>query len=197
MIQFRQKQFTEYDAMKTLYERILRRTGGDKNKRFKIITSSQLIPILKGNNVVIEKFTISTSMFGREKYRMYIKIGAKAKLPDEVRLPSFKEYDDKLGDLSIEIGGGIFGQDKNFSEILLQKEFKKGGGNNGPKPLISPKYSNKIWLNRKIQEVLGEAIEYSKTQRSLVLEFKTVDDAIDALNYLPFGLNYQIYLLDA
>ena len=50
---------------------------------------------------------------------------------------------------------------------------------------------------KKCQEILGEAIEYSKTQRSLVLEFKAVDDAIEALNYLPFGLNYQIYLLDA
>lgn len=195
MIQFRQKQFTEYDAMKTLYERIMKRTGGDRNKKFKIINSSALIPILKGNNVVVEKFTISTSMFGKDKYRMYIKIGARAKLPDEVRLPSFKEYDDRLGELSLEIGSGIFGQEKKFSVSFKQKEFK--GNNNGPKPLISPKYSNKIWINHKVQELLGEAIEYSKTQRSLVLEFKSIDDAIDALNYLPFGLNYQIYLLDA
>ena len=109
MIQFRQKQFTEYDAMRTLYERILKRTGGDKNKKFKIINSSALIPILKGNNVVVEKFTISTSVFGgRERYRMYIKIGARAKLPDEVRLPSFKVYDDTIGKVSLRIGDGLF-----------------------------------------------------------------------------------------
>ena len=201
MIQFRQKQFTEYDAMKTLYERILRRTGGDRNKRFKIINQSALIPILKGNNVVVEKFTISTSMFGREHYRMYIKIGARAKLPDEVRLPALKEYDDKLGKISLRMGAGIF--KKNFSDtenILSQKLFgknKNNGGGGGGKPIISTEGNHEIYLNMKRQELLGEAIEYSKTQRSLVMEFKTIDDAIDALNYLPFGLNYQIYLLDA
>jgi len=206
MIQFRQKQFTEYDAMKTLYERILRRTGGDRNRKFKIIDSSGLIPILKGNNVVVEKFTISTSMFGKEKYRMYIKIGAKAKMPDEVRLPSFKEYDQKLGQLSLEVGSGIFGkefQQKNNSyyeeslECRLFGNNKKGGGGGGPKPMISPKWNYSTYINRRVQEILGEAIEYSKTQRSLILEFTSVDDAIEALNFLPFGLNYQIYVLDA
>ena len=197
MIQFRQKQFTEYDAMKTLYEQILRRTGGDRNKKFKIISQSALIPILKGNNVVVEKFTISTSMFGKDRYRMYIKIGAKAKLPDEVRLPSLKEYDDKLGKISLRLGGGIF--KKTFSgtgEILYQREFGKNNGG-GEKPAISTEGNHDIYLNMKRQEILGDAVEYSKTQRSLVLEFTTVDDAINALNYLPFGLNYQIYLLDA
>ena len=197
MIQFRQKQFSEYDAMKSLYEQILRRTGGDRNRKFKIINQSALIPILKGNNVVIEKFTISTSMFDREKYRMYIKIGAKAKLPDEVRLPRTKEYDDKLGKVSLRLNGGIFR--KSFSNIegtLFQKEFK-GGGGGGEKPVISAEGSNDIYLNVKRREVLGETFSYSKAQRSLVLEFKTINDAIDALNILPFGLNYQIYLLDA
>lgn len=196
MIQFRQKQFTEYDAMRTLYERILKRTGGDKNKKFKIINSSALIPILKGNNVVVEKFTISTSVFGgRERYRMYIKIGARAKLPDEVRLPSFKVYDDTIGKVSLRIGDGLFR--KSFSEgISIQKEFGKGGGG-GSQPSLKAEMNQDISIKRKCQEILGEAIEYSKTQRSLVLEFKSVDDAIEALNYLPFGLNYQIYLLDA
>lgn len=196
MIQFRQKQFTEYDAMRTLYERILRRTGGDRNKKFKIINSSALIPILKGNNVVVEKFTISTSAFGKDRYRMYIKIGARAKLPDEVRLPALKEYDDKLGKLSLRIGDGLFR--KSFSEeTLIQREFGKGGGGGGSQPSLKAEATQEIFLNKKRQELLGESIEYSKTQRSLVLEFKAIDDAIDALNYLPFGLNYQIYLLDA
>ena len=198
MIQFRQKQFTEYDAMRTLYERILKRTGGDKNKKFKIINSSALIPILKGNNVVVEKFTISTSVFGgRERYRMYIKIGARAKLPDEVRLPSLKVYDETLGKVSLRIGDGLFR--KSFSEsISIQKEFGKGGGGGGgSQPSLKAEMNQDISIKRKCQEILGEAIEYSKTQRSLVLEFKSVDDAIEALNYLPFGLNYQIYLLDA
>lgn len=198
MIQFRQKQFTEYDAMRTFYERILKRTGGDKNKKFKIINSSALIPILKGNNVVVEKFTISTSVFGgRERYRMYIKIGARAKLPDEVRLPSLKVYDETLGKVSLRIGDGLFR--KSFSEsISIQKEFGKGGGGGGgSQPSLKAEMNQDISIKRKCQEILGEAIEYSKTQRSLVLEFKSVDDAIEALNYLPFGLNYQIYLLDA
>jgi hypothetical protein len=196
MIQFRQKQFTEYDAMKTLYEKILKKTGGDKNKRFKIINQSQLIPILKTNSVVVEKFTISTTMFGRDKYRMYIKIGARAKFPDEVRLPKIYEREKGLGSYTLNFNGGLFG--KKFSETPQQKEFGKGGGGGGgEKPVIGTEASNRINLTRKVQEILGEAIEYSKSQRSLVLEFDSVDSAIEALNYLPFGLNYQIYLLDA
>ncbi len=188
MIQFREKKFSEYDAMRTLYQKILKITGGDRQKKFPVINNSALIPILKGNNVVVEKFTISTSMFGRDKYRMYLKIGAKAKLPDEVRLPQIKEYDKTLGNLSLEINGGLFGE-KKFSN-------KKGGGN-GPKPFMTSRAGTRFDIKRKITELLGEAIEYSKTKRSLILEFNRVEDAIEALNYLPFGLNYKIYLLDA
>ena len=82
MIKFRQKEFTEYDAMRSLYVKLMRYS--DRNK-FGVIDTSALIPVLRGNNVVIERFVISTSMFGKDKYRMYLKIGAKAKLPDEVR----------------------------------------------------------------------------------------------------------------
>jgi hypothetical protein len=176
--------------MKSLYQEILKLTGGDRQKKFPIINRSALIPILRGNNVVVEKFTISTSMFGREKYRMYLKIGAKAKLPDEVRLPSLKVYDQKLGNLSLNLKGSLMPErEKTFGN----NNNKKGGA---PPTFSTDGYTN-IEFRRKVQEILGEAIEYSKTKRSLVLEFKTIRDAIDALNYLPFGLNYSIKLLDA
>jgi DNA polymerase III gamma/tau subunit len=52
-------------------------------------------------------------------------------------------------------------------------------------------------LTVKVQELLGDAIVYDKKSRTLVLEFDSIRDAIQALNILPFGLNYKIYLLDA
>ena len=42
----------------------------------------------------------------------------------------------------------------------------------------------------------GDTIDYDKKSRSIVLEFDTAQDAINALNILPFGLNYKVYLLD-
>ncbi len=208
MIQFRQKQFAEYDAMKSLYETIMRLTGGDRAHRFPVITSkSALISVLKGPNVVVEKFTISTSLFGKEKYRMYIKIGAKAKLPDEVRLPKLKFYEQRLGNLSLKLSGSIFPNTpieknnsfvENYTNGISQKEFGKGkGGGGGGKPFASGEAYNQVTLNRKVQDYLAEAIKYSKTERSLVLELSSIEDAIKALNILPFGLNYTIYLLDA
>ena len=81
MITFRQKEFREYDAMRTLYVELQRRSSG--KDKFGIIDTSALIPILKGNNIVVERFVINTSTFGKDTYRMYLKIGAKAKLPDD------------------------------------------------------------------------------------------------------------------
>lgn len=210
MIQFRQKQFTEYDAMKSLYETIMRLTGGDRAHRFPIINKSGLISVLRGNNIVVEKFTISTSLFGKEKYRMYIKIGAKAKLPDEVRLPKVKVYEQKLCDLNLGFGGSINPKERLNSLIEnrqgeIQKQFGGGKGNNNNggggggqgKGLLSFGGNNRFFLTKEINDYLAKAIKYSKTERSLVLELSNIEDAIKALNILPFGLNYTIYLLDA
>lgn len=212
MINFRQKQFTEYDAMRSLYVKLMRYS--DKNK-FGVIDTSALIPILRGNNIVIERFVITTSLFGKDRYRMYLKIGAKAKMPDEVRLPG-KVYDKRLGNMQLNISHSIFApkdyeeqqnnnnqpKQKNNSEIsfpgsiLAQKEFKGGGGNK-QFPFVSGSFSPNFNISYEVQELLGDAIKYDKKSRSLVLEFKTIDDAINALNILPFGIGYKIYLLNA
>ena len=84
MIKFREKNFSEYDAMRSLYVELMKNARGNKD-RYTIIDSSALIPVLRGNNVVIERFVISTSFLHSDKYRMYLKVGAKAKMPDEVR----------------------------------------------------------------------------------------------------------------
>lgn len=189
MIKFVQKQYTEYDAMRALYVELTRYS--DKNK-FEVIDRSALIPVLKGNNVVIERFVISTSMFGKDKYRMYLKIGAKAKLPDDVRLAGSRVYDKKLLDLSISFKGGV--------KPDFQKNFNKGGKNNkgggqfGINTEIKTPY---LSLNQEVHELLGKALKYDKKDRSLVLEFSEISLAIRALNILPFGLGYKIYLLDA
>lgn len=231
MIKFRQKEFTEYDAMRSLYVKLMRYS--DRTK-FGIIDTSALIPVLKGNNVVIERFVISTSMFGKDKYRMYLKIGAKAKLPDEVRLPG-KTYDKRLGNMQLNVSHSIFApkdfesnnsdnnnyqnnnkasldntaspkndrqpRQKNNSEvdfpgsILEQREFK--GGKDKQYPYISGSFSPSFDLSYEVSELLGEAVKYDKKSRTLVLEFKSIEDAINALNILPFGLGYKIYLLNA
>ena len=209
MIKFRQKQFAESDAMRSLYVELMKRTKNDRRK-FPIIDTSALIPILKGNNIVIERFVISSSLFGRDKFRMYLKIGAKAKMPDEVRLPGVY-YDKRLGNLSLNFKSGIFAgkqdsiseggggnrkgqQEKTYSETPRQKIFaKKGNGNN---PNITAEFSPSINITKEVHKLLGEAVKYDKKSRSLVLEFDSIDDAIQALNILPFGINYKIYLLD-
>ena len=170
MIKFRQKQFTEYDAMRSLYVELMKRTKNDRQK-FPIIDTSALIPILKGNNIVIERFVISSSLFGRDKFRMYLKIGAKAKMPDEVRLTGVY-YDKRLGNLSLNIQSGIFAgkqdsnngggggngkgqQGKTFSETPRQKIFGKGkGGGGNNKPNITAEFSPSINITKEVLQVL-------------------------------------------
>lgn len=205
MIKFRQKEFSEYDAMRSLYVELMKLP--EYRGRVNIIDSSMLIPILRGNNIVIERFVISTSMFSRDKYRMYLKIGAKAKMPDNVRLPG-RTYERAVGDLRVKFENGVkfpnnnqSGQQKqsNFSSILSQKDFttkkNKGGGNNGGGKYISSSFSPNLSLSYEVTELLGDAIKYDKSERSLVLEFNSIRDAIYALNILPFGIGYKLYLL--
>ena len=191
MIQFREKTFTEYDAMKSLYEE-MKKFGFDRRLKG-IINSSSLIPILKGNNIVIERFVISTSFARSDKYRMYIKVGAKAKMPEEVRLPGYTRENEVMR-LNLRFKRGL----KNFSESeLMQKEFGKGKGGNNNNDGLSTDMSIQPRLSYKTTELLGETLKYDKESRSLVLEFEKIGDAIKALNILPFGINYNIYLLDA
>lgn len=204
MIKFRQKEFSEYDAMRSLYVELMKLP--EYRGRVNIIDSSMLIPILRGNNIVIERFVISTSMFSKDKYRMYLKIGAKAKMPDDVRLPG-RTYERAVGDLRVKFENGIKfpnnnqqGQQKqsNFSSILSQRNFGKNKGNNNNNnggKYISSSLSPNLSLSYEVTELLGDAIKYDKSERSLVLEFNSIRDAIYALNILPFGIGYKLYLL--
>jgi hypothetical protein len=196
MITFRQKEFTEYDAMKAFYNELCRLT--DRN-RFPICTKSELPSILKGNNVVIEKFVIASPFFGRDVYRMYIRVGLKAKMPEAIRLTD-RQYDKRLGDFQVNLkSGNLFdSQERNYSEILEQREFK--GGYPFWKPQMSADFRpdrDAMSISYLVKESLGEAIVNDKKTRTVVLEFKSIQDAIRVLNLLPFGLNYKIYILDA
>lgn len=196
MITFRQKEFTEYDAMKAFYNELCRLT--DRN-RFPICTKSELPSILKGNNVVIEKFVIASPFFGRDVYRMYIRVGLKAKMPEAIRLTD-KQYDKRLGDFQVNLkSGNLFdSQERNYSEVLEQREFK--GGYPFWKPQMSADFRpdrDAMSISYLVKESLGEAIVNDKKTRTVVLEFKSIQDAIRVLNLLPFGLNYKIYILDA
>lgn len=253
MIEFRQKQFSEYDAMRQLYVQ-LDKLGLFRNRVIGVIDKSALIPILKGNNIVIEKFTQASRIFGKDRYRMYLKIGAKAKMPDEVRLPQYSR-DKSLGNLQLNLNYGFLpdqngggdnkggnnnqqgnNQTQGQSSTITpgpnttpnnqqgQSQGGKGGknkpgGKEKPKqmseisPVESPLFRQKEFgappvanvsfrpsidfLRYQVHNLLGDAIKYDKRERSLVLEFSDIDDAIKALNILPFGLGYKIYLLDA
>ena len=197
MIEFRQKFFSEYDAMKSLYEELKRYARQNRNTfNFSIIDSSALIPILKGNNIVIERFVISTSFGKKDKYRMYLKIGAKAKLPEEVRLPSHDRRNSVLG-LKFRLGAGI-PKKKYFSDnsTLEQKEFNNKKNNGGGGNAIESGLELYPDLSYTTNELKGETLKYDKKERSLVLEFPDIRAAVEALNILPFGINYKIYLLD-
>ena len=229
MIKFRQKIFSEYDAMRSLYVEIMKRTKGDK-KKFPVITTNELPAILRGNNVVVERFVISTSFFNRDKYRMYIKIGAKAKLPDEVRLPG-AYYEKRIANTRLNLNPAIMYPKPQDGQQGQQGQQGPGNGNgtgNGNNPRFNPRTKqgsdvgpllgglsqkefskDKIFpylsanvdpyvdLSYTVHKLLGEAIKYDKKARTLVLEFDSISDAIDALNVLPFGINYSIYLLNA
>lgn len=126
---------------------------------------------------------------------MYLKIGAKAKLPDAVRLAGSRVYDKKLLDLSLSLKGGV-----KPGKSLDQKTYstkKKGGDGGNPFGINAEIKTPYLSINQEVHELLGEAIRYEKKERSLVLEFSDIPSAIRALNILPFGLGYKIYLLDA
>lgn len=205
MIEFRQKEFTEYDAMRYLYVELMR---DDRwRKKVRKIDSSSLIPTLRGNNIVIERFVITNRPFKKDRFRMYLKVGARAKMPDAVRLPGTTTDSNKLWGGSIAIKpGGIFRQKNNSEIALFQKEFRKknkggggGGGqqNNGDGKVLETKMDEfRAEIRYETTKPKGDTIEYNKKDRSIVLEYDTIRDAIESLNILPFGLDYNIYLLD-
>jgi hypothetical protein len=203
MIVFKEKTYSEFEAMRTLYTE-LGRAGLLRGGMYDIINTSQLIPILKGNNVVIEKFVISTSLFGKDKYRMYLKIGAKAKLPDEVRLPGRTNVE-RLGKISFNFknntgGGGGNNNNGNGNNRNRNRQNRGGnnnqGGNQQHNFSIEGSYNYQADIQLEVQNLLGEAIKYDKKARELILEFDSVQDAIRALNILPFGIRYKTYLLE-
>ena len=238
MIEFREKFFAEADAMRQLWveiQRTQRQTGG--YPRIEVIRDpGQLFGILHGNNVVIERFTISRGFFGKDKYRMFLKMGSRVKLPDNVLLPSITRLN-KVASVSLNYGNSLYPTHKDFSDTLengeaRQKIFsdpkkdRRGGGNNrgqrgrDQKPNQNPNQNNqrkkkeneggpvKMNIDTKVgvephyleyesREIKGDVVKYDKKERSLVLEFTTIKDAIESLDILPFGLDYKVYLLDA
>lgn len=195
MINYRQKEFAEYDAMRSLYVELMR---PENRLRVEIISPSELIPVLKGNNVVIEKFVISTSLFNKDKYRLYLKVGARAKMPDSVYLGSRNEYR-KLGLGSLTLKGSHPFRDpttqKTFGDGDDKKKKKKKGGGNDSKPGLSGNIPINVEFGYSTTIPSAETIEYDLKSRSLVLEVNSIRDAINVLNVLPFGINYRLYLV--
>ena len=205
MIEFKQKYYSEYDAMKSFYEELKKYSRMNRAfPKVDIIDSSALIPVLRGNNIVIERFVISTSFGSKDKYRMYLKVGARAKMPDEVRLPS-ESRERRLMNLNLKFNSSMpnrkFFSDQQEGDLRIKLFGKNrnnnnnggGGGNN----LISSEIKLDPELTYIEKELKGKTLSYDKKESSLVLEFDSIDSAIKSLTILPFGLNYNIYLLDA
>lgn len=193
MIKFKEKTYSEYDAMRELYNELSkynRGEGSTSGPRIEAISKSYLPGILKGNSVVVEKFTITTKLLGRDRYRMYIKIGSKAKMPDEVRLPK-SYYDENLINASL-VMGNAFSPAKASVGSIGNRTYSDGGGNKKNKQSGGLKFS----IQNTVSKILADSILYDKKQRLLVLELDSVYDAAKALNVLPFGLGYKLYLLD-
>lgn len=208
MIEFKEKKFTEYDAMKSLYEEMKRYSRERRNFSFEVIDSTALIPILRGNNIVIERFVISTSFGRKDVYRMYLKFGARVKMPENLRLPSYNRRND-LFKLNLNIKNSIpfpgFNNNNNPKQTqssesqylentgLIQKEFK---GDKGPGGFFNPMIEMHPGFSYNTKELKGEVLKYSVKDRQAVIEFPDIRNAIESLEILPFGLNYKLYLLD-
>lgn len=209
---FRQKTFTEYDAMRSLYVELQRNT---RDIPFSVIDEHSLLPVLKENSVVIERFVISTAFGHKDRYRMYLKIGAKAKMPDQVRLPGYTKMH-RVGNLGMTIENAEWADPNinsgNYNNAVgnYNRFYQKNNSapfSNGKAriklfaddkfhPDLKATFSPNLNLDYETTELTGETLKYDKHERSLILEFPTIQDAVRALKILPFGLNYKVYLLN-
>ena len=181
MIKFREKLYSEYDAMRSLYN-----TLNSRNARFDVISESALPAVMRGNNVVIEKFMISTNLFGRDKYRTYIKLGSRLKLPTSIRLPKYYE-NKRIGGLGLSVlyGGGSGNSKKKGS----------GGSDNKDQQNQQNQQGASVGLEITNGRSVAESLKYDKSSGTLILESNSIDDAVNALNILPFGISYKVFLL--
>lgn len=175
MIKFREKLYSEYDAMKSLYN-----TLKSRNAKFEVISDDALPAVLRGNNIVIEKFMISTSYFGRDKYRTYIKLGSRLKLPTSVRLPKYYE-NKRVGGLGLNILLPKPGSDQSQSNQQGQQSKKNKGAS--------------MSLDITTAKVPADTLKYDKSSGTLILESDSIQDAVNALNILPFGISYKVFIL--
>lgn len=198
MIKFKQKTYSkESDAMRALYVALQR-----ERKRVEVIDSSSLIAVLKGNNIVIERFVLFTPTFGKDKFRMYLKIGAKAKMPDNVKLAENYIKSDQIFETQLKLEGGLerrklfgkHGKGGGGGQNQNQNNNQGNGGGNFAKAGLD---FGKLGVYRTKENRIGEAILYDIKSRSLVLEFGSIENAVRALDILPFGINYKLYLLDS
>ena len=68
MIKFKEVTYSEYYAMRELYNELNKYSSVGDNKKFEVISKSYLPGILKGNSVVVEKFTAKTKLIGKERH---------------------------------------------------------------------------------------------------------------------------------
>ena len=129
---------------------------------------------------------------------MYLKIGAKAKMPDNVKLADNYIKSEKILDASLSFDGNLerrrlFSKNKNNKNNNNNNQQQQGSGNFAKAGFDF----GKVGIFKEKEARIGEAILYDIKSRSLVLEFGSIENAVKALDILPFGINYKLYLLDS
>ena len=191
MIKFRQKEFSEADAMRPFYVKLQEYMRDRSCPLVQVIGKNEMLPILSGNNVIIEKFVLAGKFFGKDRFKMYLRFGSKVKLPNVFKLSNFKyETRSLLGDAKLNIGIQNNNNQNNNNQQNQKKKKKKFSIFNSNINGLS------FALNRDVKVSLGDVVFYDKLDRLAVLEFDNIDSAIRSLNILPLGLNYKLYLLD-
>lgn len=201
MIVFKEKLYAEYENMRLLYKEL---QGFNNRGQWSLCNRSQMIPILKGENIIVEKFVISTSLFGRDKYRMYLKIGSRIRLPEKIRLDG-KYYQRKLGGVTFNFKNHLSSGENNNQDQNKKNKKKNGkqqqnqnknGGGRRNFSNFEGNFGYNTDIRIDVHDLLGEVVKYDKVNRELILEFDSIQDAVRALTELPFGNHYKVYLLD-
>jgi hypothetical protein len=118
-------------------------------------------------------------------------------MPDNVKLAESYLKSDQLFETQLKLEGGLERR-KLFSKNKNKNNNNNNQNQQGPGSFAKAGIDfGKLGVYKTKENRIGEAILYDIKSRSLVLEFGSIENAVRALDILPFGINYKLYLLDS